>query len=208
MSNSRMTDFRKTKTVKETHATVNQTAADVQKMFQMLLGLAGRIYKLEQRFNSVWPIAKLADWRSLAIMKVLSGSLIPLGDSFATAVTAMAEHLQIEDFNVESQEDDLSKGLEVIEGIAAKGHYAIATVHVFKGDRELEDQHLVRIKIHLGSNELFPELDDVIIGMSVGESKRFKIELLGQTDSAVVTLLGLRQKVVPPAAPETTTPGG
>lgn len=168
----------------------DKPSSDVQHLFKMILGLSQRLFNLERRLNIVFPIAKIADWRSMALMKLMSEGTPVTED----AVCRRAEELELVNFDLENIEDDKKRGLvSDNEATADKDHFAIAHLKIYKDNRELEDQQVVRTKIQLGRNELFPELDDAIIGMKVGEQKRFKLDLLGQSDEAEVFLLGLRK---------------
>ena len=159
---------------------------------KMLLGLAGRIYSLERKLNALFPVAKKADWRSLALVKVMADRSMVQEQE----VVDMAERLQKEFFEKESDREDQQKGLVPSDtDVAEDGMFVITSLRVFKDGKELEDERIVRSKIELGVYELFPELDDAIRGMRIGESKRFPLNLQQQTDEAEVTLIGLRKRI-------------
>jgi hypothetical protein len=202
MGNQKMQEFRK-RSQKEAVLNQQKQGQDIQQMFKMLLGLASRLYAAERRMNALFPTAKIADWRSLAIMKLLdeeAHKIQPAQLNITEArVIAKAEQLQVETFEADSAEDDIARKLEPVssEASAAKGMFAVATMKLYNKGQELEEQRVVRTKIEIGMAELFPELDEVVVGMKVGESKRFPFSLQGKTDEAEVTLLGLRKKPEP-----------
>lgn len=171
-------------------AAQQQSNADnINMLRQALSGLYQKLFEVQGKLDSLTGSAKAADWRSLAIMKLLSKAGISEDE-----VTAKAEELQINAFDKESALDDEAKGLEVHDGIAENGITAIAQVRVYKEGTEIVESQVVRSKFELGKNELLSEIDQAVIGMRAGESKRFPLSLAGKTDEAEVSLISLRRK--------------
>jgi hypothetical protein len=168
----------------------------IGKMFQM-------IAEYEQRLEQVTATAKVADWRSLGLLKVLSEGMG--GDVFEKRIMAKAEEMQVEAFNKESELDDAARKLEAFDGPAENGLYAISRVRLFKLGEEIHNSQVLRTKYELGKNELLPQIDEATLGMVPGETKRFPLALAGQTDEAELYLIGLRKaKLVVVKAPENT----
>lgn len=205
--NSRMTDFRK-RDVKEVHLNSEKQQTNINQLFRLILGLTNRLFQLEQKLLPLLPVAKAADWRSLAIMKMLSETVDSNGNVLITedAISNKIESLETEFFDKENLLDDQKRGLLIAdEDVAADGHFVIATINIFKDGKELPEERVVRTKLELGAHELFPELDDAIRGMKVGEIKKFPLDLQGRTDTAELKLLGLRNpkpKEEPQNAPD------
>jgi hypothetical protein len=187
-----MKDFRGRKN-KEAAANQVKGLNDHNYLLKVILGLANRVKQLEDRLNSVTPTAKIADWRSMATVKLLELKNVVTFDE----VVKLAEELEITNFEQDSAEEDLRKGLLSVfpDTQAEVGHFGTFTLDVFKDDKELEFQKVVRAKVQIGKNELFHELDDALVGMKVGEVKSFPLNLMGQTDTAKITLLGLKKKL-------------
>lgn len=182
-------------------ATARAALSNTQNLQKMILNLAARLYRLERRVNEdYFAKARIADWRSLAIMKLMDEqSVEALQKGFPGITEEMviqkAEQLQTEDFEKDSAEQDRVKGLVVCDDeTAANGHYAIGTMKVFKDGVELEEQRIVRTKFEVGLAEHFPEVDEAVRGLKVGESRRFKLALQNKTDEAEFFLTGLRKK--------------
>jgi hypothetical protein len=181
--------------------TARTALSNTQALQKMILNLAARLYRLERKVNEdYFAKARIADWRSLAIMKLMDEqSVEALLKGFPGITEKMivekAEQLQVEDFEKDSLEQDRVKNLiPCDEESAANGHYAIGTMKVFKEGKELEEQRIVRTKFEIGLAEHFPEVDEAVRGLKVGESRRFKLSLQNKTDEAEFFLTGLRKK--------------
>lgn len=178
---------------------------NTQALQKMILNLAARLYRLERRVNEdYFAKARIADWRSLAMMKLLdeqaAGKVSGITEKM---IVEKAEQLQIEDFEKESVEQDRIKNLVVCDDeVASNGYYAVGTMKVFKDGLELEEQRIVRTKFEIGLAEHFPEVDEAVRGLKVGESRRFKLSLQNKTDEAEFFLTGLRKKKESDEKPE------
>lgn len=184
--------------LKQTARTALNNTQNLQKI---IMNLAARLFKLERRVNEdYFAKARIADWRSLAIMKLMDEQAVEaLRKGFPAITEKMviekAEQLQIEDFEKDSSEQDKIKNLVVCDDeVASNGHHAIGTMKVFKDGAELEEQRIIRTKFEIGLAEHFPEVDEAVRGLKVGESRRFKLSLQGKTDEAEFFLTGLRKK--------------
>lgn len=164
-------------------------AENINMLRQALSGLYQKLFEIQGKVESLTGSAKAADWRSLAIMKLLSKAGISEDD-----VTAKAEELQVNAFDKESALDDEAKNLEVHDGVAENGITAIAQIKVYKDGTEIPESQVVRSKFELGKSELLPEIDQAVLGMKAGERKRFPLSLAGKTDEGEVILISLRRQ--------------
>lgn len=185
---SKALEFNK-KNAKLAAAQQQNNAENINMLRQALSGLYQKLFELQNKLEDLTGSAKAADWRSLAIMKLLSKAGISEDE-----VTAKAEELQVNAFDKESSLDDEAKGLEVHDGVAETGNTAIAQIKVYKDGVEISESQVVRSKFELGKNELLPEIDEAVLGMKVGDRKRFPLSLAGKTDEGEILLVSLRRK--------------
>lgn len=183
--NRRAEEFRKNK---------KATTADVLKSNQgsilsIVVALAGKLKALNQTLDQMNTLVTIVDWRSRALVSVLNEKKITLPDE----ISHRAEQFQIIDFELASDEEDKGKNLVAVASPAETGMYAIVRVSFFNKGIDLPLERIVRSKILIGSGSLFKEVDEALVGMKIGESKKFPLSLQGQTDQAEVTLIGLRK---------------
>jgi len=193
MSNKRVVDFRNRKRkIQELNA--DQAAVSQEQLMGVIFGLSKKVFELEKTIKEIkllLPIAKAADYRSLAVQRTLENK----GITNKNEMMRLNNEIIVEDFDLKSTQDDKIKGLEVIQDRSAqKDDYVILRLQFFKGGKELLEEEYPRAKVCLGSTELFPELHDAVLEMKSGEEKKFPVELMGQTDHCIVTLVGIRQK--------------
>lgn len=163
---------------------------------QLVLTNLKKQFELEQRIGQIGALARMADWRSLAILRLLQQQGVT-----TEQIEAMQEQLQVEDFEKRSDEDDATRKLTNADSeAAANGHTAILSFKVYKNGVELKEERMVRSKINIGQGEFLPEIDAQVLGMKVGETKTFPLNIQEKTDQAEVTLIGLRSVPVETAA--------
>lgn len=167
-----------------------QESANVNKLDQLtklVINVHNRLKQTEDELYTFKQTAKMADWRSLAIMKLLDKAGITEDD-----VIKKAEDIQADSFDVESNKDDIANGLIPTNGPATLGMHAIVSLSASKGGLQVDELNVFRSKCTLGQENLLKEVDDAVIGMSIGETKEFPLDVQGKTDTGRVTLLGLR----------------
>lgn len=176
-------------------------AKEQHPLMTMVSGLAIRVFGLDKRVQRFTTRAQKADWRSSALLKILhEKDIISYAD-----VAKAANEVQQEELDQEIQMEVEKFGLEDCpeEMPAEKGHHAIVTVELFK-DGEKLDGETIKAMVQLGQYDLFPELDDAVVGMKVGETKDFDLEIMSQTDKAQVELIDLKRRREPDAKDEET----
>ncbi len=217
MANKKMTDFRKGKNEIATKGAAKQAIANMDVLFQrvetltnLVLGVSKKMFEMDGRLRTATRTSNACDWRTLAIVDIMDEMAKHGHPGFSkNIIAARAEKLQVENFEKDAAEFDRINGLIAVVGHAENGHYATVSIDYFKDGVKLDDQKTVRSKIHLGQHELFPELDEQIMGMKVGEKKMFPLNMMGMTDSAELELLDLK-KAQPKEAPNgsESTPQG
>jgi hypothetical protein len=198
MADQRLTEFRN-RNKKENNMNAEFTAERLSRIEQIIYGLAAKTMRMEKKLNSSLAKIGLSYWRTLALMDVLAEE--DKDSDFFKKIAERAETIQIKDFDDLSRIEDLEKKLLEVDAdtVAENGMFAIFAVKCFKDKKEIETERIVRGKTELGRNEVWPELDENILGLKVGETKTFPLNLVGQTDEASVTLLGLRKRLPAPA---------
>lgn len=207
MSNDKASSFRK-RQLKTIGAQSDQNTSALKNLQQMAYSLAMKVFQMENDIRQLrnqadraTSIAKASEYRSLALSKLLTEKVVD-----EQILNIEIEQMQIEDFEENSRADDARRGLQAVDDqVAEKGLFAILTVRFFKSGEELKKEKIVRSKIEIGKEELFQGVDASVVGLKVGESRRFPLNIENQVDEAEVTLLGLR-KAPPKAEPAETTP--
>jgi hypothetical protein len=161
----------------------------IQSLKQALMTVYQKLYQVDNAAQTSQRVANALDLRTRAMMVLLGKVGIT-----EQQIKDQVEELQVEQFNRDSKEDDKKRGLVEADGPADNGHFATTTIRLYKDGTEIESERIVRSKIELGKAELLPEIDAAIVGMSVGETKQFPLELQGRSDSAELTLLSIKKK--------------
>lgn len=161
----------------------------IQMLRQGLMDIYQKLYQIESSIQSGQRINSALDFRTRAIIALLQK--VSITDQ---EVKEQIEALQVEQFNRDSEDDDKKRGLVDHQGPAENGHFAITTIRIFKDGEEVDSEKIVRSKVELGKAELLPEVDAAVVGMQVGETKRFPLNLQDRSDTAELTLLSLKKK--------------
>jgi len=192
--NEKASQFRSKRDVKALGLQADQNHTALQQMQQLIMGLSLKTLELESKLRHAENVARLCEYRTRAIVGLMEGGQA-IGEK---SVIRRIMQFQEEEFEKGSALDDQQRNLEeVTNEVAQSGMIAITTIRIFKDGAELEDERVVRSKIELGRNELFKGLDETIIGLQIGESKSFPLNIQDKTDLAEVTLLGLRRAQAP-----------
>lgn len=181
------------KQIADTRSESNETIINLAKgMYQIASDLRiakDNINNLSSRLNGVLGMAQSASMRSLAIQKLL----VPVGIS-EDQVTEKANQLLVTDFEAANAKADAELGLVDVEANEeAKPKYtAVASLRLFKEGEEVVALRTIRTRFEVGGADTFPEISQAVIGMKVGDVKRFPLAVQGQTDECELTLFGLR----------------
>jgi hypothetical protein len=209
MSNRKAEQFRN-RSAKELSLQADDNAMGMQQVQKIVQALSMTVLDLSRRVDTLTNVSKRADlvsreldFRHIALVKVLRER--GLGWLTTDVLDQETLLLKTDRFDKESADEDASAGLETVEGqVAAEGMTAIANIKLFsQGVAQTEDE-VPRIRLELGKGELIAEVDQAVLGMAVGETKRFKVSIQNRIDEAELTLLGLRQKKVQPQASSAT----
>lgn len=163
-------------------------------MTQLVSALALRMFSVEKQAREMSIRAKKADWRSAALLNVLEAK-------------GLLNEKEIENAIADVQQKELDQEIEIAvaqlgledapkEVKAEKGYHAIVAVEFIKDGQILEGETM-KAMVELGKYEVFPELDDAVLGMAIGETKDFGLQIMDQTDSARVELVGLKRQREP-----------
>lgn len=171
---------------------VKQTAQNSQ----ISMALAQKVFELEKKLNDqaedIKRIKKTADhagWRARALAQL--APKFGIEESLLEDTIAALQNL---DYDSLSDADDKNRNLEIItEGEAQNGMIAVRAFKFFKGGNELRNERLNRSKAELGQNQVVNGVDELTVGMKIGETKRAPLELQGITDEVEITLIGLRK---------------
>ena len=186
-----MSKFKKTpKTaLKELVENKDNQQNQIQSLRQAVMAVYQKLYQMEAAIQSGQRVSSALDFRTRAITTLLGKAGITESE-----IKAEVEALQVEQFNRDSEEDDKKRGLVTADGPAENGHFATTTIRLYKDGVEVENERIVRSKVELGKAELLPEIDAAVLGMNVGETRQFALDLQGRSDTAEVTLLALKKK--------------
>lgn len=177
---------------------VEQRMQNFETMVQNLLGglvrLGGTLQGLEGGLNALGADAAKLDWRLTALIELL----IEKSGITREELNDRIVKLQMEAFELSSAIDDKERGLEPAEGASEEGMFAIFSLDVYRNGELDAASRVVRSKVELGAQEVSPEVEFALTGLSVGESVSVNVDEDGK-DVVFLTLHGLRKKL--PTAP-------
>jgi|GEM_PF-4746282 len=172
---------------------VKDIEASLHQILAMVIGLNKRIVDMEKSNRIMYPAALDGEYRSHSIAKVISR----LGVT-EKEIEEQMKNMYAEDFEKGDPNDDLLRGLEPVSdgAVAADGMFSVLNLKMYKNGKEIPEGEVVRRKLEMGKQEVFPELDALIVGMKVGEVKRVPFVIANDSDEMEISLLKLRQKKV------------
>jgi hypothetical protein len=194
-----MDKFSKKTAMKELLENKDAQQNQLHSLKQAIMAIYQKLYQMDSAIQGNQRVSSALDFRSRAIVSLLE----KVGIS-EKEIKDQVQELQVEQFDRDSAEDDKKRNLVPSEGPAASGQYATTTIRVFKDGLEVESERIVRSKVQLGKAEFLPEVDEAVLGMNVGETKSFPLNLQERTDTAEVTLLSLKEEAKAPEATTTT----
>ena len=122
-----------------------------------------------------------------------------------STITIEVDDLVVSDANVDEQVEELRKRfgtLTTVERAVAKGDFATLDMDAFINGKSVDGGQANDISYEVGSDRMIDGLDDVLIGMSVGETKKFETQLVGQAEGekgeVEVTVKAVKERELPP----------
>ena len=122
-----------------------------------------------------------------------------------STITIEVDDLVVSDSNVDEQVEELRKRfgtLTTVERAVAKGDFATLDMDAFINGKSVDGGQANDISYEVGSDRMIDGLDDVLIGMSVGETKKFETQLVGQAEGekgeVEVTVKAVKERELPP----------
>jgi hypothetical protein len=208
MTGNKKADRFKGRQIKATAQQSNRNEAAIAQLQKLMQSLVmtmiqqdKEIRDLKEQASALIGKARSSDFRSVAIMQLLDASQ-PVTKA---AVVERVSDLYIEEFNEGSAIHDKDNGLEeVVQGPAEPGMFAIIKAKLFKNGAEQEDERVLRAKIEIGKEEMFPGLDAALSGLFTGQRSQGTFETGYGPREVEVTLLGLRKKATATEATEET----
>ena len=173
-------------------AVLERLSAIVIKLTEKVMGLEKALHA---RVSHVEQVARAADYRSVAIQKLLDRAGISEGD-----VLSKLEQLQVEEFDRASSKDDATRGLVSDDtGEVTTDSTVIIAVQYQSGDTVISGSGVLRSKLELSqANTVADGLQEALVGKRVGDTVRVPVKLDGSDAIAEIRLLGLRKKAVEP----------
>ena len=92
--------------------------------------------------------------------------------------------------------------LTTVERVIANGDFATLDMNAFINGETVEGGQANDLSYEVGSDKMIPGLDEILIGMAVGETKRFETELVGQQEGekgeVEATVKAVKERELPP----------
>ena len=121
------------------------------------------------------------------------------------SITIEVDDLVVSDADVDEQVEELRTRfgtLTSIERAVAKGDFATLDMDAFINGKSVDGGQANDISYEVGSDRMIDGLDDVLIGMSAGETKKFETQLVGQAEGekgeVEVTVKAVKERELPP----------
>ena len=92
--------------------------------------------------------------------------------------------------------------LTTVERVVANGDFATLDMNAFINGETVEGGQANDLSYEVGSDKMIPGLDEILIGMAVGETKRFETQLVGQQEGekgeVEATVKAVKERELPP----------
>ena len=122
-----------------------------------------------------------------------------------STITIEVDDLVVSDADVDEQVEELRTRfgtLTSVERAVAKGDFATLDMDAFINGKSVDGGQANDISYEVGSDRMIDGLDDVLIGMSAGETKEFETQLVGQAEGekgeVEVTVKAVKERELPP----------
>ena len=120
-------------------------------------------------------------------------------------ITVSVDDIKVEEAEINEQMDSLRARfgtLTTVERAAAKGDFATIDLIAMVDGKEIDGGTANEISYEVGSDRMIPGLDDALIALSAGESKKFSSTLFGdegdQPGEVTVTVKAVKERELPP----------
>ncbi|MEV0383028.1 trigger factor [Nonomuraea sp. NPDC050643] len=112
---------------------------------------------------------------------------------------------EVSDDDVDTQLNALRQRFATLTGVeraAATGDFVVMDLRAEIGGENIEEQQASEVSYEVGAGSVLQGLDDALEGMSAGEEKSFKTELVGGENAGeeadvIITVKSVKEKVLP-----------
>ena len=122
-----------------------------------------------------------------------------------SSITIEVEDLVVSDADVDEQVEELRTRfgtLTSVERAVAKGDFTTLDLEAFIKGELVDGGQANDISYEVGSDRMIDGLDDALIGMSAGETKKFETQLVGQAEGekgeVQATVKAVKERELPP----------
>jgi trigger factor len=120
-------------------------------------------------------------------------------------IEVVVDDVTVSDADIDEQIESLRTRfgtLTTVERKIANGDFATLDMNAFINGETVEGGQANDLSYEVGSDKMSPGLDEILIGMAVGETKRFETELVGQQEGekgeVEATVKAVKERELPP----------
>jgi len=120
-------------------------------------------------------------------------------------IEVVVEDVTVSDADIDEQIESLRTRfgtLTTVERKIANGDFATLDMNAFINGETVEGGQANDLSYEVGSDKMIAGLDEILIGMAVGETKRFETELVGQQEGekgeVEATVKAVKERELPP----------
>ena len=122
-----------------------------------------------------------------------------------SAITIEVDDVVVSDSDVDEQVESLRTRfgtLTTVERVVEKGDFVTLDMDAFINGESVDGGQANDISYEVGSDRMIEGLDEILIGMSAGETKRFDTQLVGQAEGekgeVKATVKAVKERELPP----------
>ena len=122
-----------------------------------------------------------------------------------STITIEVDDVTVADADIDEQVESLRirfGTLTTLERAIVKGDFATLDMNAFIEGKSVEGGKANDISYEVGSDRMIKGLDDILIGMSAGQTKRFETQLVGQAEGekgeVEATVKAVKERELPP----------
>ncbi|MEV4400328.1 trigger factor [Nonomuraea sp. NPDC049607] len=112
---------------------------------------------------------------------------------------------EVSDEDVDGQLDSLRQRFATLTGVeraAANGDFVVMDLRAEINGENIEEQQASEVSYEVGAGSVLQGLDDALVGMSAGDEKSFKTELVGGENAGeeadvIINVKSVKEKVLP-----------